>query len=252
MDKNFYSSNGEFAYAFATHEGRVKENNEDTVFIDPATNLFVVCDGMGGHDDGAVASAVAAEVVGREVKNVSLEMSIHRAHQAIAEAVESGQGNVGMGTTVLACQLSKQGHYEIAWVGDSRAYSISQDTKNYAQITEDHSYVNYLLKSGYITPHEVAFHPYKNLLLQAVGGAREDIEVSVMHGRMEPGSFLLLCSDGLSNEIEIDGMVDYIRQNSREKDLQKSVQTLVEKALDNGGKDNISVILVYRKPSEHS
>lgn len=243
-------------YSAATDVGLKRSNNEDTVLSNPDVGLWVVADGMGGHAAGEVASAIAAETIEKHIKRgVNLQESIRLAHKAVIEAAQAGQGGAGMGSTVVA--LHSQGNtYEIAWVGDSRAYlwqpgSGSRNTvpngnkhKNdeLIQLTTDHSYVQMLFDTGAISADEMHQHPDKNIITQCLGSLDVDaLSVDICRMQWYPNDWVLLCSDGLSDAVTDVQIQQVLQSHSRVDD---ATHALIELALDQGGKDNISVSLI--------
>lgn len=222
----------------ATHIGR-REHNEDTYLIDVEQGLAVVADGVGGHQAGEVASAITCEVILRElVAGRSVEQGIRSANREVMAAVAQGRGKSGMASTVVAARFSDS-DYELAWVGDSRCYLWDGQLK---LLTRDHSYVQALLAKGQITLAQARNHPRKNVIVQAVG-LQEDtkLQVGINGGRLAPGQVLLLCSDGLSDVVDSAQMSEILSANAP---LAVRCQTLVDAAVQAGGKDNITVVLL--------
>lgn len=233
-------------YSQATDVGLMRDNNEDAILSNPRLGLWSVADGMGGHAAGEVASSIALETLNRAINaGQDLEHGIKTAHQAILEAAQNGTGKPGMGSTVVA--LKSQGHhYQIAWVGDSRAYLWSHPNgqAQLQQLTTDHSYVQMLYQSGVISEEEMASHPEKNIITQCLGSmglTQEQIHVSIIERQWQQDDQLLLCSDGLTDAVSDQEVCDLLSQNPN---LEDAVPNLVQAALRNGGKDNISVIMV--------
>ena len=226
-------------YAVRTDVGRIREHNEDDYCVNQDLGLYVVADGMGGHASGEVASAIAVAAIEQQIKQGnSLHEAIEIAHLAILEGVETGAGRPGMGTTVVAVQLQDSA-YTLAWLGDSRAYLWAGKL---LQISKDHSLVQMLLDSGQITQAEARVHPRKNIIYQNLGAVNaEKLQVSVEHGVLYKNQKIMLCSDGLSDEVDDEQMSEIIAQ-SNDDDL--IVEKLVEAAINNGGKDNVSVIVI--------
>ena len=228
--------------ASATHSGLVRETNEDAFWADSTIRLWIVADGMGGHRAGEVASAIVIKEIPSSIQNgKNLSEAISVAHLAIRDAAARGEGGWNMGSTVVAARLEGL-HYQIAWVGDSRAYLWNG--VELLRLTKDHSYVQLLLDKGLISEEEVYLHPSRNLIAQGlgVGGVDgETIKGDQVEGELSIGDTLILCSDGLTGEIRDDAiagiMVDV-------KDNHERLQRLINSALDAGGSDNITVILV--------
>lgn len=223
-----------------TDVGRQRDHNEDNVLCKPQYGLWLVADGMGGHEHGELAAKLAVEVISERVgADVPLPEAIQQAHEAIRQAGEADNVGHGMGTTVVALQLHDH-HYEIAWVGDSRAYL--SDGVNFQQLTCDHSYVQALFDLGKITEEEALHHPDRNVIIQSLGSRDiEHLKVGTVHGVLHRGERILLCSDGLTTEVD-DAAIKALCQ--AESDLPQLVSRLVEQANTNGGSDNISVIVV--------
>lgn len=224
--------------ASATDVGQ-RDHNEDALFIDPQLGLMMVADGVGGHEAGAVASGITCEVISREVAaGASLQDAIRRANHEVMVAVEQNRGKQGMASTVVAARCSGP-DYQIAWVGDSRAYLWDGQLK---LLTQDHSYVQSLLTQGRITLAQARDHPRKNVIVQAIGLQDEDnLQVGENRGSLWAGQMLLLCSDGLSDVVDSAAIADIL---SGSEQLQARCQALVSAALEAGGRDNISVLLM--------
>ncbi|MBO4401916.1 MAG: Stp1/IreP family PP2C-type Ser/Thr phosphatase [Selenomonadaceae bacterium] len=224
----------------ATHVGKVRNNNEDAlIYIEPET--FVVADGMGGAAAGEIASRMLVETVEDFLPSVPrpwhediLQKSILKANAAILRTARSNENYRGMGTTATILHLY-DGRAYYAHVGDSRLYRLRNNQLE--QITEDHSYVEELVRRGTLTPEEARVHPLKNLLTQAVG-VIEEISVDTASFSVADGDIYLLCTDGLTNMIS-DKTIAEILSNSS-----SPVEELIDAALDNGGHDNISAIVI--------
>ncbi len=231
-----------FSDACETQCGLVREANEDALFAAPAIGLWIVADGMGGHHAGEVASAIVVKEIPRCIQQgESLSGAIKQAHQAIRDAVAQGEGGWNMGSTVVALKLEGL-HYQIAWVGDSRAY-LWNGTE-LCKLTKDHSYVQLLLERGMIAEEEMHTHPFRNIIAQGlgVGGADgETVTVDQVEDELSIGDTLLLCSDGLTGELRDDAIAK-IMADSQNND--ERLGLLIGAALDAGGSDNVTVILV--------
>ncbi len=225
--------------ASLTHVGRVRDHNEDACGAFDELQLWLVTDGLGGHAAGEVASALAMEAIPAAMREgQTLEAAIETAHCRISEAPAQGQGRPGMGCTVVALQLDGP-HYRIAWVGDSRVYrwdgALHQETK-------DHSYVQRLIDASVITPEEARRHPQRNMITQALGGLDlGDLKVDSVMGPRNPGDLFLLCSDGLTGEVTDNQIAELLTEP---RSLQEKADALVQAVLDQGGSDNITVVLV--------
>ncbi len=230
-------------FGFKTHVGNVRSHNEDCLRTVPESGLWVVADGMGGHEGGETASAIAVEVIVKQVcGGISLQESILNAHHAIKQASREGKGPEGMGTTVVALSAIED-RYEIAWVGDCRAYLW--DGGHLQLLTRDHSYVQHLVDTGVISAGESDRHPYQDILLQALGAKDiPDVTVDRLTKDWHRSEQVLLCSDGLTKELDHQGISDIL---ALDIDEQAKVERLINTALEHGGKDNITAVLISAK-----
>lgn len=230
-------------FGHLTHTGLRRELNEDTYYGDSELGLWLVADGMGGHEYGEVASALARETVVREIRQgSSLAQAIRTADEEIIRASRQRTDTLPMGTTVVALRVSGN-RFEVAWVGDSRAY-LWRDGQ-LAQLSQDHSYVQELIQQGAITVDQARTHPQRNVVTQALGVTDpQNLNVETLAGELKPGMQLLLCSDGLTEEVD-DGNIAQVLGHT-ECSAQECVDGLVAAALDGGGSDNITVVLVRR------
>ncbi len=231
-----------------TDVGVVRKVNQDYVYtsdkpVGHLPNLFVVADGMGGHRAGDYASKYTVEVLERELKR-SDEEDVERAliqavkvanHELIREA-GTDEHLKGMGTTIVVATIINQMMY-FANVGDSRLYLINQGI---LQLTKDHSLVEEMVRLGGIKPEEAKHHPDKNIITRAIG-AKEEVEVDFYEHRLKKGDIILMCTDGLSNMVE-DEELFHIVQGAR--DVVEAAEMLVETAKENGGTDNIGLVLI--------
>ncbi|QXM05866.1 Stp1/IreP family PP2C-type Ser/Thr phosphatase [Crassaminicella indica] len=234
-----------------SHIGRVREINEDAYYISNGTlNLFVVADGMGGHNAGEVASKVAIcsikdfieqhknEFFDKEEQEVCeiLRKATLEANHKIFEKSRNEIECQGMGTTLtVVLVLSK---VYVAHVGDSRAYLVRKN--NISQITQDHSLVAELLRNGSITENEAKNHPQRNMITRALG-TEEEITIDVFTLDLQDDDVILLCTDGLSNLIEVEEIRDVLIGTNN---MQKACEHLVELANERGGYDNITVVAI--------
>ena len=233
-----------------TNVGKVRQNNQDSVFrtetaIGNLPNLFIVADGMGGHNGGDEASKLCIDSICEYVKESQeeqiipiMEGAIRHANTMIYEKSLEDPKLSGMGTTVVAAVIDN-GVLYVANVGDSRLYYV--EGNELKQITEDHSLVEEMVKKGDLDRSEARFHPNKNIITRALGvGKVIDIDYFELH--TEEKNLVLLCSDGLSNMLSDDEILGVINANRSEADI--IARGLVDKANDNGGKDNITVIVI--------
>lgn len=219
-----------------THPGRVRDHNEDAIWSDAARGLAVVADGMGGHASGEVASRITVETFSTAPEQALAE-TLLEAHRRIAAQAQAQPECAGMGATAVAARADAR-RYHISWVGDSRVYHWRPGA-GLRQVSRDHSFLQLLLSQGHISAEEARTHPRRNVVTQGLG-----------HDTPQPDSFsddwrggdrLLLCSDGLSDELE-DARIDAIL--AEHTDLEAAVAALLEAALASGGRDNISAILL--------
>jgi PPM family protein phosphatase len=220
-----------------THPGRVRDHNEDAILIDIARGLAVVADGMGGHASGEVASQIIVETFAETGDGEVLADTLLNAHRRIVARAEADPESKGMGATVVAVQADGV-HYDLSWVGDSRVYHW-RPGNGLRQVSRDHSYLEWLLSQGEISEAEARNHPQRNVVTQGLGLNDPQPENSAEHWRR--GDRVLLCSDGLSDELE-DAQIDAILAASTDLDIAKAA--LIDAALKNGGRDNISVVLM--------
>jgi serine/threonine protein phosphatase PrpC len=228
----------------ATDVGRVRKVNQDLPL--EATNLFAVADGMGGHVGGEVAARVAVETLeqsfNREPTTAGLREAFDEANQAVWQESQTNPDVRGMGTTLTAVALvggaDGRDTLALANVGDSRAYVLSGP--NMVQITADHSLAEERMRHGEMTEEEAAVHPQRHILTRALGVSAE-VEADMWELQLQAGDRVILCSDGLSNELGMEEMADALRAQS---DPQAAAQSLVDLANDRGGSDNITVVVV--------
>ncbi|MBQ4088791.1 MAG: Stp1/IreP family PP2C-type Ser/Thr phosphatase [Clostridia bacterium] len=227
-----------------TDIGPVRALNEDSYYI-PADgeNFCCVADGMGGHNAGEVASAIAVETMASRLRDKRLapherlRRAVYAANAAIYDKAHESQSMSGMGTTVTAL-LIEDGEAHIAHVGDSRCYLLRN--KTLMQLTSDHTYVEELLLQGVITMQEARNHPNRNVITRALG-TEPNVQVDMLRISLQPGDMFLMCSDGLSGYVSDRDMLETL--NSRVK-RENKVSALVDQAIDGGGHDNITALLV--------
>ncbi len=231
-----------------TDIGRRRQLNQDFIYLSETPvgnlpNLFIVADGMGGHKAGDYASRYAVETVVEEIgasfeKNPIRIMgaAIGKANALIRRQAQENIAYSGMGTTMVAATCIGK-YLEVANVGDSRLYVVGDGIE---QITEDHSLVAEMVRMGGIDRTAARNHPDKNIITRAIG-ARDYIDADFFSREMKPGELVLLCSDGLTNMVEDEDIRKILTGAGSLKDR---VEKLVETANRNGGKDNISVIVI--------
>ncbi len=225
-------------------KGNIRKSNEDNYYIDQDKAFFMVADGMGGHAAGEVASQIAADVSSDYDFNLespveTMENLINQANQEIISESREKSHQRGMGTTFSSVIIEKQVLY-YANLGDSRIYVFDSSEEKLQKISKDHSLVGQLLRDGKITEEEAFKHPKKNIVTQALG---LDREIDIDSGLYNLGSddLILLCTDGLSDLIRKEDMQNIIINNDN---IEKMADELLEKALANGGTDNITFIII--------
>ena len=231
-----------------TDIGRKRQLNQDYVFtcvvpLGNLPNLFVVADGMGGHKAGDYASKCTVETIVEEVAKSKkkepvaiLDDAIQCANRLIRKKSLEDENLDGMGTTVVASTYL-DGILYVANVGDSRLYVIGDDIK---QITRDHSLVEEMVRMGGIDRAAARNHPDKNIITRAIGAA-SSVNVDYFEVALKPEDIVLMCSDGLTNMIEDKDILEIVRT---EGDLKTKADLLIKTANENGGKDNIAVLLM--------
>lgn len=237
-------------YVAASHKGLVRDNNEDYYYCSSDINkpLFIVADGIGGEEHGELASKMAVSYVQENLKEKSqyhskeeLEQdfvkTISKVNKLIYEKSTERPEYEGMGTT-LSFIYKWDDTFLIGNVGDSRVYAVNDD--NIIQLTEDDTYVNKLLKIGQITKEEAKDHKMRNYLINAIG-SYDDVEINIIDYQFNKDSYILICTDGLSDMVK-DSKIKEIINSSDDLDIIKD--ELLNAALKNGGKDNITFIII--------
>ena len=231
-----------------TDIGKKRKLNQDFVYTsnEPVGNLpnvFIVADGMGGHNAGDYASKCTVQTMVREIKGCFekspiriLSKAICVANDRIRRKAREDESLTGMGTTVVAATCLGK-YLQVANVGDSRLYIINDDIR---QITRDHSLVEEMVRMGGIDRETAKHHPDKNIITRAIG-ARDTIEIDFFYEELKDGDIVLLCSDGLTNMLE-DEEIGRILKGAGS--LEERAEKLIEAANNNGGKDNIAVIII--------
>lgn len=231
-----------------TDIGRKREVNQDYVYVTDKPvghipNLFVVADGMGGHKAGDFASKYAVQVLEEHIRNNSgmgpeliITEAVQEANRKIVEKARENTEMEGMGTTLVVGTIIEHTLY-FANVGDSRLYLIRDEIK---QLSKDHSLVEEMVRLGGLNEEEAKHHPDKNIITRAIG-AKDDVEVDFFEYRLQKGDVILMCTDGLTNMVDDDEIFRIIKGG---RDIVETAMQLVEKANENGGKDNIGIVLV--------
>lgn len=227
-----------------TDRGNVRKQNQDVFYhwTDGSSAFVLVCDGMGGALSGNVASAMAAqrfaEVAGTAEGTVAerMTLALEEANRAVRQRSQTDADCRGMGTT-LVCAFATGAQAVVLNVGDSRCYQISADSIR--QVTRDHSLVEELVAMGHITPEEARFHPHKNIITRAIG-TDANVQGDFFEVDLLSGETLLLCSDGLSNELTDEEMLRIFWENPAEA----RCQALLDAAKEAGAHDNVTVALL--------
>lgn len=222
-----------------THQGLVRANNQDNWLAESA--LYGVADGMGGHKGGETASRVALQVfrnaIGQKKPDAdALRMAVEAANRRVYEMSARDDTLSGMGTT-MSMIWQDTNRLLIAHVGDSRIYRLRDGQLQ--QITNDHSFVAELVRNNIITPEMAKTHPQRNIITRAVG-VDPFVQVDVLQEELLPGDLWLICSDGLHGMVE-DGEIQTILS---EMELEDAAERLISRALENGGHDNVTFVLL--------
>ncbi len=235
-----------------THRGRIRKQNEDTVFVEKDSYPYIamVADGMGGHEAGQVASAAAVELMAEKIREAQTAKITPRALQEMVEEIShdvwlKAEGDAAlhdMGTTLTVALISADS-VVAAHVGDSRAYLYRNGKLR--QITTDHSYVQYLVSKGILTQKEAQVHPYRSIITRAVG--METVSAEAYSCTFGEGDTLLLCSDGLTCHVKDRDIARCLAVGGSAAD---KAETLLQMALQRGGSDNISIVIALNDGGE--
>ncbi len=230
-----------------THIGRVRVRNEDAIGWDETAGIAVIADGMGGHPAGDVASRLAVATILKAARESSSSnrtwlarggdpaQLIHKAHQTILSQVEHEPRYAGMGTTVVLAAVDER-RIAIAHVGDSRAYRLHES--GLSRLTRDHNLAQEALDQAWITPEQAQRAPERHRLTQVLGIGT--VNPDVIRLERNQGDLIILCTDGLTGELEDSEIQQQLAQADHDPD--RTVQLLVRCAVDNGGNDNVSVV----------
>ena len=225
-----------------THVGLRRKINEDSVFADPHRGLWVVADGMGGHEAGEIASTMVTDALrclpiienidtlaGRAVE------ALRQVNRELVELAKSAGNEKTIGTTVVGLAIA-DGSYRCFWMGDSRAYRLRGG--ELTRVTRDHSLVQELVDAGMLTPQEAETHENANLITRAVGAA-EDVQVDIVSGDARTGDQFLLASDGLTRVVSDDELAAELERGAPEQ----AADNLIDTVLARGAPDNVSLII---------
>ena len=231
-----------------TDIGRKRKLNQDFVYssderVGNLPNVYIVADGMGGHQAGDYASKCTVETMVREIRGCFekspiriLSKAIRIANDQVRKKAREDESLLGMGTTVVAATCLGK-YLQVANVGDSRLYIINDEVR---QITRDHSLVEEMVRMGGIDREAARNHPDKNIITRAIG-ARDTIEIDFFHEELKSGDIVLMCSDGLTNMLEDEEIGRILRSQGT---IEERAEELIEAANQNGGRDNIAVIVI--------
>lgn len=227
--------------AMRTDVGKVRRVNEDATLEMPDWGVYAVADGMGGHNAGDVASRLAVESLesrlrGKQATPQILQNVVQEANLVLLRRAQDQPECQGMGTTLTLLCVQENGAY-IAHVGDSRCYRFRAGALE--QCTEDHSMVGELLRNGALTAQEARAHPYRNVITRALGTTGY-VEADVMAVEVHPGDRYLLCSDGLSGMVPDEQIAELLRGRS----IEEAADALLAAALEAGGRDNVTLLLL--------
>ncbi|SEV98215.1 protein phosphatase 2C domain-containing protein [Luteibacter sp. 329MFSha] len=227
-------------FGHGTHTGLRRTRNEDTYYADASLGLFLVVDGMGGHRHGEVASATARDgVVAQVSAGQSLVDAIQRVNEALLARSSGLAESRPMGTTIAAVRIVGRS-YEAAWVGDSRIYRWDGELR---RLSHDHSIVEALVESGELTEEQARAHPQRSVLTQALGiTSPAQLHIGLARGELAPGARLLLCTDGLTDEVTDTRIGEIVARTDIA--AQESVDHLLLEALGGSARDNVTVILL--------
>ncbi len=232
----------------ATDVGKVRKVNQDCVFsstvpVGCLPNLFIVADGMGGHKAGDIASRLTVDSVVDKLSKVNskdyisvITDTIIKVNKEVIDKAAESQDYEGMGTTLVVATVFEN-ILKVANVGDSRLYVIGEDI---IQITRDHSLVEEMVTNGQLARADARVDKRKNIITRAIGGESK-VEAEMFSVELKPKDKILMCSDGLSNMVDDTEILEII---NREPDIEKAARMLIDAANENGGKDNISVVIV--------
>ena len=238
-DTVFSEEQGVFSFAWRTDVGRMRKNNQDAVIL--GNGIAGVADGMGGHKGGEIASAELRDGLLRETKGVSpdqgkLREAVQTVNRRLWEEQETDASLSGMGTTLTVIWPAEKDMI-IGQVGDSRAYLLRDG--ELLQVTEDHSMVADMVRKGVLTEEQAACHPMRNYITRAVG-TEETVEIDISVHDRKKGDRWLICSDGLYGMVSRNELYRLMMN----EDLENAADCMLQAALDGGGKDNISLVLI--------
>ena len=237
--------------------GKVRANNEDSTYINRKSKILMIADGMGGHNGGEIASKLAVETISKYLtnrieNNIINEIKIDNyliqafnlANYKIRIQGSHNSSLHNMGTTVVLCVISESNNLHIANIGDSRLYIINIQKEKISKLTIDHTLIANQDRGRRISKENIDKHPFRHILTQALG-ISEQINPYLTNCKWHQGEYLLLCSDGLTDMIYENEILDIFKDNYKKK-CDQICKSLVEKAINNGGLDNVTVIVSRR------
>lgn len=230
---------GKIQFAADTNVGLRRKHNEDCYEADAALGLWLVADGVGGHSRGDLASDIVRITVRSEIiGGATLANAVAHAHRAVLEEIGRDETARGMGSTIVALRLEGE-NYQLAWVGDSRAYLWNSHLQ---QLSHDHNRVSELLDQGIITPQQATRHPERHVLTQSLGvSERMALAPGSREGILGENQQILLCSDGLTDELSDEKIATIMADKDNPHD---QVKALIDAALRAGGNDNVTAIVI--------
>ena len=237
-------------YSARSDQGKIRASNEDSYVADGEIRVFLVADGMGGHAAGEIASQITASAVKEMMADRKpeadmeevLQLAVQSANERVYETQKQKPECRGMGSTLTVLTFLKDRYY-LAQVGDSRAYLFRDNALS--QLTQDHSVVWSLFESGILTKDELTRHPQKNLITRSIG-THAEVEIDLFEGDTAEGDIYLLCSDGLTDVLSDQDILDIIIDNNQNP--QEIAAKLISEANLGGGPDNVTAVVVYIAP----
>ncbi len=232
-------------YGGLSDTGHKRERNEDSILMLPEQNFWLVADGMGGHHAGDFASQTITSNAEKFTQQASLEQTIMmlednflQSNKIIRNKSSKSPLNKSIGSTIVCLYIWKNLAFTI-WAGDSRLYRFRNNKLE--KLTEDHSYVEELVKMGKLQANEAESHPASNIILRAIG-IEDELKLDIDYSELEEGDIFILCSDGIYKDLTEDEISEEIQKNSQDMDILS--QSLISKSLAAGGTDNTSVIAI--------
>jgi PPM family protein phosphatase len=234
------------SFAGESDVGCVRKSNQDSYLIDPEGRFFIVADGMGGHAGGEEASRIATESIGAYLslewgKGSSpqqlLQQAVSKANQAIIYDQNTHPVRADSGTTIVVV-IFVDGQTWFCHIGDSRLYRLCDEKLE--QVSDDHTWIARAIQTGAVGPEEARTHPWRHMLLQCLG--REEIrEVTIQKVDFQPGDRMLICSDGLTEELTDEQIANQLQENQT---CETAAEELVKAAKSHGGRDNVTVVVI--------